>query len=80
MLASVFSGKKKIMQNGQTIFFDSKQVCTLAHVNRYTADFLFPWSIGRHALRIVQLDQKFELQIDNQSFTHLWDNGKGLPI
>jgi hypothetical protein len=24
MLASVFSGKKKIMQNGQTIFYDSK--------------------------------------------------------
>ena len=33
MLASVFSGKKKIMQNGETIFYESKYVWTLAHTN-----------------------------------------------
>lgn len=43
MFTSVLSGKKKIVQNGQTIFYDSK----------YNAAFLFPWSIGRNALSIV---------------------------
>lgn len=64
MFTSVLSGKKKILQNGNTIFYDSK----------YNQAFLFPWTIGRNALSIVQHGDKFELRINNQSFTHLWDN------
>ena len=45
---------------------------------RYNQAFLFPWTIGRNALSIVQHGDKFELRINNQSFTHLWDNGKCL--
>jgi len=43
---------------------------------RYNSAFLFPWNIQRNALSIVQHGDKFELRINNQSFTHLWDNGK----
>lgn len=43
---------------------------------RYKQAFLFPWNIGRNALSIVQHGDKFELRINNQSFTHLWENGK----
>ena len=41
MFASVFSGKKKIMQNEETIFFDSKYVCTFAHTNLDTLEISY---------------------------------------
>ena len=45
-------------------------------MDRYKTAFLFPWNIGRNAMSIVQHGDKFELRINNQSFTHLWDNGR----
>lgn len=32
---------------------------------RYNQAFLFPWTIGRNALSIVQHGDKFELRINN---------------
>ncbi|CDW74612.1 UNKNOWN [Stylonychia lemnae] len=64
MFTSVLSGKKKILQNGQVIYFDSK----------FKSAFQFPFTIGKNSLNIVQHGDKFELRINNQSFTHLWDN------
>eukprot|EP00347_Sterkiella_histriomuscorum_P010870 403374607 len=64
MFTSVLSGKKKILQNGQIIYFDSK----------FKSAFQFPFSIGKNSLNILQHGDKFELRINNQSFTHLWDN------
>lgn len=64
MFTSILSGKKKILQNGQVIYFDSK----------FKNAFQFPFNIGKNALNIVQHGDKFELRINNQSFSHLWDN------
>lgn len=62
----MLSGKKKILQNGQQIFFDSK----------FKNAFQFPFTIGKNLLNIVQHGDKYELRINNQSFSHLWDNEK----
>jgi hypothetical protein len=43
---------------------------------RYQGAFNFPFSIGRNSLSIVQHGDKFELRINNQSFSHLYENSK----
>ncbi len=55
---------------------------TLFHTKRYRfkSAFQFPFHIGKNALNIVQHGDKFELRINNQSFTHLYDNGKLLAL
>lgn len=50
------------------------------HTFRFKSAFQFPFHIGKNALNIVQHGDKFELRINNQSFTHLYDNGKLLAL
>ena len=64
LFTSVLSGKKKVVKNGTVIFFDSK----------FKNAFQFPFNIEKNALNIIQHGDKFELRINNMSFTHLWDN------
>jgi len=61
---SVISGKKKILQNKQIIFQNEQ----------YTGAFNFPFNIGRNSLSIVQHGDKYDLRINNQSFSHLYEN------
>lgn len=35
---------------------------------------MFPFSIGKNSLSVVQHGDKFELRINNQSFQHLYEN------
>ena len=60
----MLSGKKKITQNGQIIYEN----------NSYQGAFNFNFSIGKNSLSVVQHGDKFELRINNQAFSHLYEN------
>lgn len=64
LFASSISGKKKVVQNGQTIMADKKM----------KGPFQFPFKTGSSNCNIVQHGDKYELRINNQSFSHVWDN------
>jgi hypothetical protein len=52
-LSKIISNIKQFYNDFFVIFF------------RYNQAFLFPWTIGRNALSIVQHGDKFELRINN---------------
>ena len=54
--------KKRLIKNGVEIF-DKKN----------DGSFLKNFDIGEHIFSIIQYGEKFELRIDNQSFTHLYN-------
>lgn len=55
--------------------FSIQSTPLLPDLIRFKNAFQFPFHIGKNALNIVQHGDKFELRINNQSFTHLYDNG-----
>lgn len=47
---------------------------------RYSAGsggFQFPFNIKKHQLMIGAIGDKFDLRVDNMSFTQMWDQGNG---
>lgn len=60
----MLSGKKKICQNGQIIYEN----------NSYQGAFNFNFTIGKNSLSVVQHGDKFELRVNNQAFSHLYEN------
>ena len=65
IFTSVLSGKKKILQNGATMFDEKKFL-----------SFQFSRTLEGNALSIVQQKDNFELMINNESFTSLLDKEK----
>jgi len=59
---SVLSGKKKILKDGLTIF--ERQL--------FGVPFQYPFTIGKHSLNIAMHGDKYELRVDGQSFSHLY--------
>ena len=55
-------GKKRLINNGVEVF-DKKN----------DGSFFKNFDIGGHIFSIIQYRKKFELRIDNQSFTHLYN-------
>ena len=62
LIYSKWGGKKRLIKNGVEIF-DKKN----------DGSFLKNFDIGGHIFSIIQYGEKFELRIDNQSFTHLYN-------
>lgn len=66
MFSSVLSGKKKIVLDGQILFYDKKYTTG-------SGGFQFPFNIKRHQLMIAAIGDKYDLRIENLSFAHQWD-------
>jgi len=42
----------------------------------YQGAFNFNFQIGKQSIQIVQHGDKFDMRINNQSFSHLYENSK----
>jgi len=63
LMNSHFSGKKKVLKDG----------VTMIETQKFGGSFQYPFNLGNHMLNIVQHGELFELRIDNQSFSHLYN-------
>ena len=62
LVYSKLTGKKRLIKNGIEVF-DKKN----------DGSFLKNFEIDGHIFQIIQYGEKFELRVDNQSFTHLYN-------
>lgn len=60
---SHFSGKKAVYKDGMKMI----------ETQLFGGSFQYPFNIGNHMLNIVQHGDLFELRINNQSFSHLYN-------
>jgi len=68
IVVSYMSGKKKVVVDGSTLY-EGQKVLTTA--------FQFPFNVDSgNMCNIVQHGENFELRINNQVFSHLWDSEK----
>ena len=62
LVYSKLTGKKRLIKNGIEVF-DKKN----------DGSFLKNFEIDGHIFSVIQYGEKFELRVDNQSFTHLYN-------
>ena len=62
-LDSVLSGKKKIMKNGMVVF--ERQL--------FGVPFQYPFTIGKHSFNIAMHGDRYELRVDGNSFSHMYN-------
>lgn len=63
MFVSYLSGKKQILLNGRSIY----------EAQKMTSSFQFPFQVDKNQCIIVQHGDQFELRINNQVFSHLYN-------
>jgi hypothetical protein len=66
LVISYLSGKKKITHNGKLLYEGQKII---------TSSFQFPFEIDLNMCNIVQQGEMYELRINNQAFSQLYEGG-----
>ena len=86
---SYLSGKRKITENGRVIHETSefKKTKIIKRKNYFflflsmiTSAFQYPFSLDGNSLNIIQQGEAFELRINNQVFTHLYNQSTFFKI
>lgn len=79
---SLLSGKRKIFQDGKVLYEGNQLLSCFSEIITFLlyrvlgAAFQFPFSVDGNNLNIIQQGESFELRINNQVFTHLWQQEK----